>query len=201
DDMYRRLEPISLELESRGLKHLSSEDAGLRSLAGSEQIGALRVFASAFEPVSFGERSSTQHTNQLTPLTGFVDAVRPDPSIRYEVEHAAVIVAQSPRSHSPEVDDARALLERFFSSTGASVPEVEARMDSSPRLAEMRGRAGQLSQLATIGNQAIKYLQQGNAPADWKRASLDTIATAKKPGALVRFHFLDPLTTLVSATQ
>ena len=41
--------------------------------------------------------------------------------------------------------------------------------------------ADQLSQLANIGNQALKYLQQGNAPADWKRTSLDTITTAKKP--------------------
>jgi len=62
-------------------------------------------------------------------------------------------------------------------------------------------RADQLSQLAIIGNQALKYLQQGNAPADWKRTSLDTIATAKKPGALVRFHFLDPLTILVNASD
>jgi len=201
DDMYRRLEPISLELESLGLKHLSSEGAGLRSLAGTEQIAPLRVFASAFEPVSFGERSSTQHTNQLTPLTGFVDAVRPDPPVRYQVEHAVAILAQSPKGHSPEVDEARALLQQFFSSTGDSVPQVEAMMESSPRLAEMRVRADQLSQLATIGNQALKYLQQDNAPADWKRASLDTIATAKKPGALVRFHFLEPLTALVNATQ
>ena len=201
DDMYRRLEPISLEVESLGLKHLSSEDAGLRSLAGSEQIRPLQVFASAFEPVSFGERSSTQHTTQLTPLTGFVDAVRPDPAIRYKVEHAAAILAKSPQGHSPELDEARALLERFFSSAGDSVPQVEAMMDSSPRLAEMRVRADQLSQLAAIGSQALKYLQQGNAPAEWKRASLETIATARKPGALVRFHFLEPLTALVNASE
>ena len=201
DDMYRRLEPVSLQLESLGLKHLSSEDAGLRSLAGNEQIRPLQVFASAFEPVSFGERSSTQHTNQLTPLTGFVDAVRPDPAIRYQVEHAVMVVAQSPQGHSPEVDEARSLLEQFFASTGASVPEVETIMDSSPRLAEMRTRAEQLSQLATIGTLALKYLQQGNAPTEWKRASLETIATARKPSALVRFHFLDPLTTLVNAPR
>jgi hexosaminidase len=201
DSMYRRLEPISLELESLGLKHLSSEGVGLRSLAGTEQIGPLQTFASAFEPVSFGERSSTQHTNQLTPLTSFVDAVRPDPPIRYQVEHAAMVLAKLPQGHSPEVDEARALLQRFFSNAGTSVPEVETMMESSPRLAEMRGRAEQLSQLATIGNQALKYLQDGSAPGEWKRTSLETIAAAKKPGALVRFHFLDPLSTLVNATQ
>lgn len=201
DDMYRRLEPVSVELESLGLKHLTSEDVGLRSLAGSENIGALRVFASAFEPVSFSERSSTQHTSQLTPLTGFVDAVRPDPTIRYEVEHAATILAQSPQAHSPDVDQARALLSEFFSRTGASVPNVDKIMNSSPRLALVRVRAEQLSQLAAIGNEALKYLQQGNAPAGWKSASLETIASARKPSALVRFHFLDSLTVLVNATQ
>ena len=39
--------------------------------------------------------------------------------------------------------------------------------------------AEQLSQLANIGKEALKYLQQGNAPADWKRTSLDTITTAR----------------------
>jgi hexosaminidase len=83
DDMYRRLEPISIVLEGFGLTHLQSGDAGLRELAGTEQIDALRTFASAMEPVTFGERYQAQHTDQLTALDRFVDAVRPDPPSRH----------------------------------------------------------------------------------------------------------------------
>jgi len=201
DDMYRRLNTVSVELESLSLRHLTSENVGLRSLAGSENIAALQAFASAFEPVSFSQRASVQHTTYLTPLTSFVDAVRPDPPIRYGVEHAASILAQSPRRDSPQVDQARELLEHFFLSTGESVPKVEMIMNSSPRLADVRVRADQLSQLATIGTQALQYLQQADAPAGWKTSSLATIALAKKQNAMVRFHFLDSLTELVNATQ
>ena len=93
NDMYRRLTPMSIELESLGLTHLESEDAGLRELAGIENIDALRTVASVLEPVSFGERASVQHTDQLTPLDSFVDAVRPDPPSRYWFERTVAAVA------------------------------------------------------------------------------------------------------------
>lgn len=52
DDMYSRLWPVSLELETLGLQHISTEAAGLRDLAGTEDIASLQQFADAFEPVS-----------------------------------------------------------------------------------------------------------------------------------------------------
>ena len=86
DDMYRRLDVVSVRLEALGLRHLSQEDAGLRELAGTEHIDELRIFASVLEPVSFHERYDQQKTSQLTILDRFVDAVRPDPPSRYEIE-------------------------------------------------------------------------------------------------------------------
>jgi len=87
--IYTSLAMPSIELESLGLTHLQSEDAGLRNLAGTEEIDALRTFASALEPVSFGERANAQHTDQLTVLDSFVDALRPDPPSRHWFELAA----------------------------------------------------------------------------------------------------------------
>ncbi len=202
DDMYRRLDVVSVELETRGLRHLTSEDTELRGLADSPSIEPLRRFAAAFEPVSFGERSEAQHTSQLTPLTGFVDAVVPDPPIRHELELAAKQLIAAPGSNSPEAASARRQLEQFFASTAASVAPVQALMDESPRLQPIRERAEQLAQLSAIGTQALGYLG-GNtpAPAQWKQQSLARIDAAKKPSGLVRFHFLDPLTALVNAVH
>ena len=86
DDMYRRLEPTSIELETLGLTHLESGDAGLRELAATENIDALRTIAHSLEPVSFGERYHAQRTNQLTALDRVVDSVRPDPPSRHWTE-------------------------------------------------------------------------------------------------------------------
>ena len=202
DDMYRRLEPVSLELASLGMRHLSSEDQGLRGLAESENIYALRTFANAFEPVSFGERYQQQHTSQLTPLTSFVDAVRPDPPIRHQLELAATRFLADPTQQTGSAAEARDRLLAFFHAEAASVAPVQAQMRSAPRLALVGDRANQLLQLATIGEKAVTCLSTGTpAPADWKQNSLAEIAAAKRPGAIVRFDFIEPLSRLVTATK
>lgn len=196
DDMYRRLIPVSIELESLGLTHLESEDAGLRELAGTEQIEALRTFASAFEPVSFGERSQSQHTDQLTALDGFVDAVRPDPPSRHWFELAVKRLVANPRGDTTD----RTALDTWFTQLSDAVPTVRQQMVASPRLAEVSTRAGQLLQLTTMGQHALQSLANGQrAPADWKAKQIETLEEVNKPSALVRFDFLTAMTELVKA--
>ena len=198
DDMYRRLDQVSLQLETLGLHLLTGPDAELRGLAHVQQIEPLQHFAAAFEPVSFGERAETQHTSQLTPLTSFVDAVRPDPPIRHALQRAARSFIAAPHNSVA----ARETLMSFFTSTGDSIDAVERMMDTAPRLQPVRPRAEQLRGLAAIGIQAVGYLS-GDVPppANWKKRSLAQIEEAKKPSALVRFNFLDSLRTLVNATK
>ena len=197
DDMYRRLGAVSVRLEGLGLRHLSSEDAGLRDLAGSEDLGALRVFASAFEPVSFSDRYQQQRTSQLTPLTSFVDAVRPDRPIRHELASAAKKLIADPTNAA-----SRATLQNFFESTAISIPAVMKQIDSAPRLLAMRVRAQQLQALCATGLEAVHYVSAGKeAPAGWRTEKLRQIEEAKKPSAVVRFTFLEPLADLVHAVK
>ena len=202
NDMYRRLEPVSVELETMNLQHLKSEDAGLRDLLGSEKIGALRTFAEAFEPVRFGERYQQQHTSQLTPLTSFVDAVRPDPPIRHSLELAAQTLLAHPTSTSASVEEARKTLDEFFAQESAAAPEVLRAMASAPRLQPVQMRAEQLEKLAEIGQEAMRHLSDRTpSPEGWKTASLSTIEEAKKQSESVRFQFLPVLTQLVNANR
>ena len=202
DDMYRRLQVVSVALETRGTQHLTSEDAGLRDLVGSEDIGSLRTFALAFEPVSFGERYQAQHTSQLTPLTNFVDAVRPDPPIRHDVDLATRAFLTNPRATDPATTNAKRLLQTFYSSVQLSLPQVQQQILTSPRLQPLSERATQLATLTTIGNDALRYLSTGTAPPPtWKSQSLAFLEVAKKPSAMVRFDFLDSLANLVTATR
>ena len=200
DDMYRRLAPTSLELETFGVRHLSTEDAGLRSLAGTEQIDALRTFARAFEPVPFGNRYQEQHTSQLTPLTGFVDAVVPDPPVKHKLEEAVAVLTKQGAAAS--ASGAADQLTAYFRAVGGSVPQVEAMFPAAPRLQPMAQRAQQLQALSQIGIQAVQYLTSHQAaPANWKADSLAQLQAAKKPSAIVRFVFQDSLTRLVQAVQ
>ena len=209
NDMYRRLEPVSIALESLGLHHITAETASLRELAGSERIDALQVFAQAFEPVSFGERYQQQHTSQLTPLTSFVDAVRPDPPIRHRLELAAKTLLANPQSHissggtptQQNTDTARETLIQFFTSVSSSLPEVRSLVAASPRLQPLQLRLDQLPALTLAGIEATHYLSSNtSAPLGWKASNLALVEAAKKPSAIVRFTFLQPLTDLINAT-
>jgi hexosaminidase len=198
DDMYRRLLPTSIELESLGVTHIESEDASLRELAGTEDIDALRTFASAFEPVSFHERSRTQHTDQLTALDSFVDAVRPDPPSRHWFELAVKRLLADPTGDSAD----RAALSDWLTQLSNAVPPTRLEMLTSPRLAELSTRADQFLQLTAMGQQALQYLADGQkAPTDWKAKQTSTLSEAGKPSALVRFVLLPAMTDLVNAVS
>jgi hexosaminidase len=198
DDMYRRLEPISIELESLGLTHLQSGDAALRDLAGTERIDALRTFSSALEPVSFSERAHAQHTDQLTPLDGFVDAVRPDPPSRYWFEASVKRYIADPQHDQAD----RTALSDWLTQLSNAVPIVQRQMQASPRLAEVSMRADQLLQLTDMGQAALQYLANGQqATAGWKAKQVQILGDTKKPSALVRFTFLPSLNDLVQAVS
>ncbi len=199
DDMYRRLDVMSVRLEAFGLTHLTHEDVALRALTGSMDIDAMRVFASALQPVSFGERYEGQHTSQLTPLDRLVDAVRPDPPLRHEMEVLVRAYLENPSQHAAE----KQRLADIFAVWTAAAPKIQQQVAASPILAaDASERAQQFAQLAAIGTQALASLSGSSAAsADWKQSSLATIEAAKKPQGLVRFTFLDQLQKLVEATQ
>jgi hexosaminidase len=196
NDMYRRLEVESIRLEALGLTHLSHQDTALRELAQTEHIDTLRTFASILEPVTFSDRYQVQHTSQLTPLDNLVDAVRPDPPLRHEMDRLTQQFLQNPTSNA----DARVSLHDAFKKWIAAAPAIQAQLTTTPLLAVAQPLAQQLPQLATAGTEALTYLSQGTkAPPGWKQHALTLIAAAKNPQPLVRFTFLPALEQLVNA--
>ncbi|WP_263409467.1 beta-N-acetylhexosaminidase [Terriglobus tenax] len=193
DDMYRRLAVVSLELESVGLTHLQSGDARLRAMAHTEQIDDLRTVASAMEPVSFGERSKTQHTDQLTALDRFVDAVRPDPASRHWSELTTTACLKKDAV-------ACAQLTAWFQQIDRAIPHAKEQAAASPQMQDVLPRLDQMHALMVIGEQAADAVEKGSTAsgkADWQA----TLNEAKRPAALVRFTFLDALTKLVEAAK
>lgn len=196
NDMYRRLERTSVELEGFGLRHISHEDAALRELAGTERIDALRTFASVLEPVSFHERYQQQKTSQLTVLDRLVDAVRPDPPTKHAFELLLRSFFMDPRGNAADGERLTAMLKEV----AAATPEVRRQMDGSPLLAEARGRAAQVDGLLETCTEAVHFLASGTkAPDGWKARQMARIDEARKPSAIVRWTFLEPLTVLVNA--
>ena len=196
DDMYRRLEAESLRLEGFGLTHISQEGVSLRQLSGTREIGPLKILASVLEPVTFDERAHLQHANQLTPLDRLVDALPPDPPSRHKFELFTRTYLQNPGAQTQELTE----LTEDFKTWISATPGILRLMDGSPILAEAEPRAQQLTELGTVGLEAVSHLSSGlPAAAGWKAASLAVLEEAEKPQAFVRFTVIKPLRDLVNA--
>jgi hexosaminidase len=196
DDMYRRLRVESLRLEALGLSHISTEDAGLRRLAGTTAIGPLLILTNVLEPVTWEQQGELQHTTQLTPLDDFVDALPPDPPSRHEMQ---VLIREYLANRDPET---RARLDATFAAWIAAGPPAQTLMAASPPLRDAEPRAQQLVELGTTGQQALSYLDKHQpAPPAWTQEKLMLIDQAEKPVGLVRFTMLQPMRDLVKAVQ
>ncbi|MGH9939148.1 MAG: beta-N-acetylhexosaminidase, partial [Blastocatellia bacterium] len=98
DDMYRRLAVVSVRLEELGLTHERNYRSLLRRASGGKEIGPLETLVSVVEPVKQYTRGQQHPTTMLSPLTGFVDAARPDSeAARHFAALVAGLLADAPR--------------------------------------------------------------------------------------------------------
>jgi len=193
DDMYRRLSPVSIGLERAGLQHEAHTFRMLRLLAGRRGVQPLHDLLSVTMPVSFGQRSRIQGTTQLTPLTGLVDAARPDPWLRSRLNRLAREVAANPAAAVSQREE----LARTFTSWRPLAQQVAGLADSMPLARDGVPAARALSQLGDLGLQTLDYLGTGGATAEWKvraQASLDTLAG---PQGLLRLVGVDAVRVLL----
>ncbi len=200
DDMYRRLDAVSLELDTLGLRHLAQQDVALRALTENKDTKDLKIFASVLEPASFGERYHQHHASQLDPLDQFSDAVRPDPPARYEFERLVKAYLSAPQHDSSD----QHLLEAKFRALLACATAVLQEVSLSPNLhlREIQERAQQLPELAKLGVQTTEALASGSAMSpEWHSRATALIAEAEKPSANIHFVFLIPLKSLVMAVK
>jgi hexosaminidase len=198
--MYRRLPRISIELEQAGLKHITGPGMMRRSISGEVNPTALTALAGVLEPVSFGERSDTQHTDGHTPLDRLVDTVVPDPPSRFEIAQDVDAVLNK----TAESAAAEARLTRRFMEWQEIAPNLAAEMQQNPRMSDAAVRAQQLGELGSLGLNALSQLNPNNPALHGSlRGTIRSAAIddAAKPAALVRFTFLDSLRKLVTAAS
>lgn len=196
DDMYRRLAVVSAQLEELGLTHLKNQPLMLRRLAQGEDIAPLQTLASVVEPVKEYKRYQVRPQTMLSPLTGLVDAARPDSdAARRFASEVDGLLSDAPRFETYSRDIQSTLTE--WRDVG---PQLEALIDRSPSLAEARPLAGDLSQMGTAGLEALSYLTQGVAPtAAWRDSRLAALEEAAKPKAALEFPAIPSLRELIVA--
>jgi hexosaminidase len=187
----------SLELEEVGMKHIVGPKKLRRSLAGSADPEALDTLAAVIEPISFGDREDTQHTDAFTSLNRLVDAVVGDPPARQQIAREVDTVING---QGAERAAAAMRLRHQFESWQEASPNLQALCQRSARLNDAADRARQLGQLGRAGLESLAYLDSHTAPpSGWADQQMAVLADAQKPSALVKFVFLPDLEKLVKA--
>jgi hexosaminidase len=198
DDMYRRLSVVSVRLEELGLMHERNQGVMLRRLTGGRDTGPLQTLVSLVEPVKEYRRYQQRPQTMLSPLTGLIDVARPDSEAARRLSLTVdELLSDAPRFEA-HAEQTRDILTRWRNAS----PELEVLMDKSPALHEARPLARDLSDLATIGLEAISYLSRGvSPPAEWRDAKLAVIDNAAKPKAALEFAIIPSLRQLVIAAS
>ncbi|HVQ39917.1 MAG TPA: family 20 glycosylhydrolase [Pyrinomonadaceae bacterium] len=196
DDMYRRLAVVSLQLEELGLTHERNYQVLLRRLANSEHIGPLRTLVSLVEPVKEYRRYQMRRQTMLSPLTGLVDAARPDSQAARQF---AVMVDQF-LSDAPRFRLYRNDLNESLSSWRDAGTALDPMIDRAPALHEGRPLAKDLTNVAVAGLEAVAYLSSGNpASAQWRDIQLAKLDEATKPKAALELVVVASVRKLVLA--
>src|SRR5438128_835493 len=196
EDMYRRLSVVSRQLEELGLTHEKNYGMLLRRLASSENTGPLRTLASIIEPVKEYRRYQMRPQTMLSPLTGLVDAARPDSETARQFAANVDGFLSAATRFSLYPPNLEHTLAEWQSASRALGPMI----DRSPALQEARPLANNLAVIAEAGLEAMSYLSAGDAPTtEWRNAQLASLDEAAKPSAALEFAVIPSVRKLVIA--
>ncbi|NNF00956.1 MAG: family 20 glycosylhydrolase, partial [Pyrinomonadaceae bacterium] len=167
DEMYRRLDIISIQLEELGLTHLKNRRMMLRRLSQNTDIWALEVLTELVEPVKLYQRYQLRKQTMLSPLTGLIDAAGPD-AVRAREFNKLVERVLSAKSER-DIEGLRKAFDLWRSASLAAQGEIE----RSAALHEAKGLAKDLEKLAAIGLEAVETLETGADPGEkWRERRL-----------------------------
>jgi hexosaminidase len=185
-DMYRRLNEVSVQLETLGLRHRRTPELLLRQLAGSSNVAPLRTLAEVLEPVKEYKRHFQGYTyTTATQYNRLVDAAPAESEVarRFGVLVDSV-VAYKPASPNWLPASLRQLVTlrnqalRWQANEGLLQPLLT----STPSLTEYAPLSSQLAAIATVVLDRLTQLQTGQAPTPaWQKAARTTLDAAQAP--------------------
>ena len=195
DDMYRRLDQISLLLEGLGSTHIKNKGMLMRRLANSYDTKTLEVLVDVIEPLKIYERNAgdTMYT-VFSPYTKIADVATPDQKVAREFRKNVSIYCAT-RDTLLEKDIIGHL--QIWKANHAKFMELIKR---SPVLSEAAGLSENLAKIANVGLQAIGYLNNHSSPpTGWKGETLKITKKAKEQGGRCDLQVVTAIEELVSA--
>ncbi len=197
DDMYRRLDFISLLLEGLGSTHIRNKGVLMRRLANSYDTEALEVLVDVIEPLKIYERNAgdTMYT-VFSPYTKIADVATPDQKVAREFRnHVASYCATRDTLLRNDI------LEYLWLWKGNHKKFMEI-VKRSPVLEEATGLSENLSKIAAVGLEAFNYLDRNESPlAGWKARSFEITKKAKEQGGRCDLQVVTAIEELIETAE
>ena len=166
--MYQRLEVVSRNLDFLGLTHNTNYHKMLERLAGADPVEPVKVLADVLEPAPLGPRTRTHKYTQQFPLNRLVDAARPDSQVAREF--AGRVEAQD-----------RPVIKTWLTLWRDNDARLRPALEKSALLAEDVAVSRDLSQLGSVGLQALDFIERKKRPpAAWMEEQRKYLDSVKK---------------------
>jgi hexosaminidase len=194
EDMYRRLDRVSLRLEELGLLHERNRPVMLRRLCGCRDTAALEVLLGAIEPVKVYNRGRLRAHTQFSPLTRMVDAAWPDAGPAREFGRAVERLREAGMTDVEDRTAVRRSLEIWRDNHAA----VAATLTGSPGLTEILPMSAALAEVSVIGLEALAVAETGkDITRDWFEDRLAQLEAARESHGQTELVVVDPVVSLV----
>jgi hexosaminidase len=193
--MYRRMNAVSLKLDSYGLTHNSSTLMMLKRMSGNADPKALEVLASAVQPPKGYDREGLHEYSTQSALNHMVDAVGPESESARKFALLAASIAAG-KATAEQRREAREELVAWRDNDAKLQPTL----GGSDLTAELSGISKSVSQVAGIGLEALDDFENHRAmSAEAKEKNLAVLKAAKKPQAVLLDKLVAPVELLLNA--
>lgn len=195
-DMYRRLERISLQLEEVGLLHKKNRAMMLRRLTGGRDTHSLSMLVSVIEPLEGYKRHQGRVHTQFSPFTRVADAALADAKVAREFRLRVDLYLESRDAKIKEE------LEHVLTLWKGNHKKLKAIIEKSPIIKEIESLSADLSLVAGIGLDALGLLTTGKkAEPAWTAEKQEILKKAARPRGQVELRILPAIEKLLAAAK
>lgn len=192
DEMYRRLEIISIQLEEHGLTHLKNYDMMLRRLCQSTNTTPLRNLIDVMEPVERYNRHQYTTYSIFSPFTRGVDAARCDAALP---RHFMTLVKEYLQNQNSGTYNQLVEQLTLWQNNHKLLKPI---IDANTSIKELEKPSLLLSQLAGDALHALKLQKQGKkTDAATLKTAQQHIAKARKVHAEMEIRIADAIEMLI----
>lgn len=188
DDMYRRMDIISIQLESLGLTHIKNRDMMLRRLLGREDVSSFSNLVQYVEPVKGYKRNRADNFTRFSPYSLMADIAAPDQKairmLSYQLSDSSLL------SNSNQLKNIEALFHRWQ----YDALQIKQDAEKIPSLHDFIAHAHSLDELSSIGLDAIHQFNLKSTKSKfWNSQRLGKLKEAQKEVGYTELKLVEPL--------